>query len=370
MPINPVGGTIDPQIINDNLSYLDSQIQQGLIGMEGINGLTEDNVNIYVDAVNGSDSGDGTVLAPYKTLQRAVDSIPKVINRDRFIYVADGTYDEEVVVKSIIGGAIHFYRKDGQVEATSATGINVRSIVFYDVIGYCRVENFSPINASSITSAGFIRFSRCAYGTVHKCRATDGNITVPSFVWDGTNGSVNSNYFNNQRKCIQVMNGSDVRVDSSNTHGATKSDVTISAQAATININGAGAWLSGSATVEQEVLQGGRIRQQAVSPLTLTVSGGGWVEYDSGNYKPRAVKDESGVVHLQGIIKNGTAAQGTIVIQLPVGYRPIHNNHIFGTFVSDGSISKVLVDISGALAVESASGAYVSLAGISFYAGW
>jgi hypothetical protein len=368
--LKAIGGEIVSQELNDNFSYLESRLEDGLIGMEGINGLTEENVSIYVDAVNGNDAGDGSELAPYKTIQKAADSIPKVINRDRFIYVADGTYDEDVVVKSIIGGAIHFYRKDGQVEATSPTGINVRSIVFYDVIGYCRVENFSPINAGLITSAGFIRFSRCAYGTVHKCRATAGNITVPSFVWDGTNGSANSNYFDNQRKCIQVMNGSDVRVDSSNTHGATKSDVTISAQAATININGAAAWLSGSATVEQEILQGGRIRQQTVSPITLTVSGGGWVEYDSGNYKPRAVKDESGVVHLQGIIKDGTPAQGTVVIQLPVGFRPIHNNHIFGTFVSNGSISKVLVDISGALAVESASGAYVSLAGISFYAGW
>lgn len=364
----------------DNMQKIDDGIKgftSGLQSLEdrftdevsAINGLTTKNVSLYVDANSGDDNNDGSEASPFKTIQKAIDSIPKIINRDRFIYIADGTYDEEVVVKSINGGAIVLTRKGGLVDVTTGArpGVLLRSIVFYDISGLCRVENLDSYRASTITGEGFVRFSRCGYGTVNSCRGADSSITTPTFIFDGTPGSVNSCYLNSQSICVLSMNASSVRADSTNEHGSTNSGVALQAQAGEIRVNGTAQWTAKASTPEKQ-LQGGRIRRQLVDPIELATSGA-WTAYPGGNYKPRAVKDEAGTVHLQGAIQSGTPAQGTTVIQLPVGYRPLYNNHIFGTYSNDGTISKIVVDIGGSLAVERSTGSYVSLSGISFYAG-
>ncbi|MGD7049709.1 hypothetical protein FZC83_16880 [Rossellomorea marisflavi] len=127
--------------------------------LQKVAGLTSSRVNIYVDSVGGSGSNDGSAARPFKTLQQAVDSIPKVINYDRFIFVKDGTYNEEVVVKSISGAAIYFQRMDGTVNADTPTGIVVKSMTFYDISGLCRIDHFEFMGEPEKTSAS-IRFSR------------------------------------------------------------------------------------------------------------------------------------------------------------------------------------------------------------------
>lgn len=52
------------------------------------------NVAVYVDGVNGDDTNDGSKNAPFKTIQKGVDS------NKRFVYVAAGEYTETVYIDS------------------------------------------------------------------------------------------------------------------------------------------------------------------------------------------------------------------------------------------------------------------------------
>ncbi|MGX1262650.1 hypothetical protein RKD55_000454 [Rossellomorea marisflavi] len=333
--------------------------------LQKVAGLTSSRVNIYVDSIKGSGLNDGSAARPFKTLQQAVDSIPKVINYDRFIFVKDGTYNEEVVVKSISGAAIYFQRMDGTVNADTPTGIVVKSMTFYDISGLCRIDHFEFMGEPEKTSAS-IRFSRTQYGTVHRCRFARAS-SKPAVEFDGSRGSVNSSYFNGQSLCILSQNGSSVRVDSTNMHGNTPSSVAIRAQAAEVYRNGVTPWVDG-ANIGLEGVQGGQINRDVV-PIDIELTNN-WKSYNETNYKARAIKDNAGVVHLQGIIRDGRVGQGVIALTLPAGYRPKYNNHIFGCYSNDDTVSKVLLDVNGNMAVERNNGSYVSLVNIQFYAGW
>lgn len=55
--------------------------------------VTTELVNWYVDAALGSDSGFGTLTSPFKTIQKAINSIPKKIRHPQIINIAAGTYE-------------------------------------------------------------------------------------------------------------------------------------------------------------------------------------------------------------------------------------------------------------------------------------
>jgi hypothetical protein len=51
---------------------------------------------------------------------------------------------------------------------------------------------------------------------------------------------------------------------------------------------------------------------------------GGWAIYGSGYADPSYSKDALGIVHLRGLVK-GTPVAGTVVANLPDGFRPAYN---------------------------------------------
>ena len=50
-----------------------------------------------------------------------------------------------------------------------------------------------------------------------------------------------------------------------------------------------------------------------------------WVNYGGGLAPARYKKDKFGVVWVQGMIKSGTTTGGTVIFNLPAGYRPAYN---------------------------------------------
>ena len=322
-------------------------------------------VNLYVRK-NGNDStGDGTSNKPFQTIQKAVDSIPKLINKDYEILVGEGEYDEEVIVKGIGGSAVWISRENGIVNpSVTSPNVKVRSVTFFDCNGYCRVNSLESFNASNITRA-FIRFSRVSYGTVHGCKMDDSTIKGRTLEWDGAGGGVNNCYFNNQVECVTSMNGSKIRVDSSNKHGSNKSGKGIISQAADIFCQGDVEWINQTNT-PLTMIQGGNInRDTQIIELSLQ---SGWKHY-SDSYKARARKLDNGTVMLDGIITGGEVGQGKIAFVLPSNFKP-SQNQILSPYISDNTVGKILIDNEGSCAVEFASsGKYVSLANISFYNG-
>src|SRR5699024_7492321 len=322
-------------------------------------------VKIYVRK-NGSDStGDGSTSNPFQTIQKAVDTIPKIINKDYEILVGKGEYDEQVIVKGISGCAVWISREDGIVNpSVTSPNVKVRSVTFFDCNGYCRVNSLESFNASNITRA-FIRFSRVSYGTVHGCKMDDSTIKGRTLEWDGAGGGVNNCYFNNQVECVTSMNGSKIRVDSSNKHGSNKSGKGIISQAADIFCQGDVEWINQTNT-PLTMIQGGNInRDTQIIELSLQ---SGWKHY-SDSYKARARKLDDGTVMLDGIITGGEVGQGKIAFVLPSNFKP-SQNQILSPYISDNTVGKMLIDREGSCAVEYATaGKYVSLSNISFYTG-
>lgn len=208
-------------------------------------------VYIYVNGLTGDDTANtGAVDSPFKTIQRAANSIPKFIVNDHFIRVAKGTYDEEVDVRSIVGAGLFLECDEGTLDPTEPTGFNVRSVTFHSVWSYIWVNGIDFYWSDTITKPSVVSFNRCAYGTVNSCRFDSGTkvTSIPSIVWNSSNGSANSNYFYNQYECLQIVNGSNVRVDNSNQLGGNPATRGMYVRAAAAYLNGGSSWLNNSDT--------------------------------------------------------------------------------------------------------------------------
>lgn len=90
-----------------------------------------------------------------------------------------------------------------------------------------------------------------------------------------------------------------------------------------------------------------------------------WVNFYADGNKARFRKDPFGVVHLEGIIKDGT--MNATAWTLPVGYRPVGREHYFST-PSNGAHGITQVTPAGAVLINVGSNVWVDVNGISFKA--
>ena len=108
-----------------------------------------------------------------------------------------------------------------------------------------------------------------------------------------------------------------------------------------------------------------------IKPVTL---GSSWVPYGAAYSQPYLYKDCSGVVHIHGLIKTGTAAPGTTLFTLPSGFRPDHiTYHIVhsngGAVAGVGSIN--CYDTTGGggiVTINTGGNTMFALDGVSFIA--
>ena len=121
-------------------------------------------------------------------------------------------------------------------------------------------------------------------------------------------------------------------------------------------------------TAKLEVAGGETIVEQEA--WQLPVFANGWVNYSNAYSHAGYFKDSVGVVHLRGLIKNGTLTE--MAFTLPVGYRPAKRG-VFSVITDSGSFSDVAVgrmDIKGAGQVIPVAGSnsWISLEGVTFRA--
>lgn len=101
------------------------------------------------------------------------------------------------------------------------------------------------------------------------------------------------------------------------------------------------------------------------STYTALTLQNGWQNYADYHGLARYFKDISGVVHLSGLVRNGTA--GASIAVLPTGYRPA-NRLIFRTMTQYGA-GRLNIDSNGAVRPEAdAQSGWIALDGISFLA--
>lgn len=107
-------------------------------------------------------------------------------------------------------------------------------------------------------------------------------------------------------------------------------------------------------------LQAFAARPEWVAPAMLN----SWVYYGAPYNTPGFYRDPTGVVHLRGMVKNGSLAAPAFT--LPAGCRPEADNLL--SVVSNGAFGVVTVQASGDVHMTSVNSTYVSLDGLTFRA--
>lgn len=77
-----------------------------------------------------------------------------------------------------------------------------------------------------------------------------------------------------------------------------------------------------------------------------------WVNY-GGVYGVARYRRINGVVHSVGLIKNGTSATGTVLFNLPAGFRPDHNTTVLVVNAVSGTTggARLEIDTGGDVAL-------------------
>lgn len=171
--------------------------------------------NIYVANTGSDTTGNGTQSKPYKTVQFALDMIPRDLGGNTAtIYLADGTYDETVDIRGYSNGTMAL------VSQTSPQALNTVCRVRKVLVYYCsaKVNVFGLYLTHTNDSAIEVANSSIVY--VMCCQAVE---TVPSsigFSFTYSKGRVSGCRCINHNTCLKSIFSdvvSDGWVDSSGT---------------------------------------------------------------------------------------------------------------------------------------------------------
>lgn len=79
-----------------------------------------------------------------------------------------------------------------------------------------------------------------------------------------------------------------------------------------------------------------------------------WVAFAAGQSTLKFIKSTDGMVHVFGVIKNGTTANGTLVATLPVGFRPSEIHRIPIMVVNGGTpqIAEMTIESDGSMRIN------------------
>ena len=164
---------------------------------------------LYVDAAAGNDSNPGTQSAPFQTIQAAMNSLPKDLGTGRaVIYVAAGTYDEDVVIEGFFGGTfndtIALKGSDSADETRRLRSLRISNNgTCVHVSGVCMTEN-----ASGYTCLVSGARAKLAFCNIKKNDASQAHTGVGIGGWAGAQVFMNSCVVDGYTNGIMVLDGS------------------------------------------------------------------------------------------------------------------------------------------------------------------
>lgn len=215
-------------LINNNLSTYNLKMNDYELKLEQLNlqltklyGDAVEPIDIYVSQEIGDDSsGDGTEEKPFKTIQKAVDSLP-IISISNFTIIVDkGSYREDVVVTGKVASNIEIvaYNNASTSALTGDTGVYLRSLKVLDVNAYFALRGFTIIDTVNANSKS-IEFDKTKYFAVYNCRFTESTKSITNFIslaCSSSNGSVTRSLFDNQQLVFEARYTSVVAFNNSN----------------------------------------------------------------------------------------------------------------------------------------------------------
>ncbi len=122
---------------------------------------TTQNITYYVDPTNGNDENEGTENAPFKTIQKAIDSLPKIINHEVRILLEDGIYNENITISGFIGtGELSIRGRNLNKETVIINGkIRVTSNNIRIYIAFFTLKNFTDIGIHATSNINLYTFN-------------------------------------------------------------------------------------------------------------------------------------------------------------------------------------------------------------------
>lgn len=132
-------------------------------------GTLQYDTTLYVSPTGSDETGTGTSVNPLKTIQRAINIVPKDLGSFVCtINVASGTYNEDVYIRGFHNGSINLY---SEKQNTLSTSCNVLSIMVGHCTGYVRINGFNLISTTKVpitvfsTDGAYIYYCQCTFPT-------------------------------------------------------------------------------------------------------------------------------------------------------------------------------------------------------------
>jgi len=160
--------------------------------------------NIYVDYATGTDkfgrnsSGNlyGSAAAPFKTLQYAINRLPKNLNR-RNINIYYNTLDssEKIFGDGFFGG--------GTIKIQPLSGAAITNIDFMQIIGCFSVRlEIHYLGFTNTDESGAIKVGRSSYVCIYNCEVITSSTNSGVVIFDGSKAVVENSVITNRNKGI------------------------------------------------------------------------------------------------------------------------------------------------------------------------
>lgn len=232
-------------------------------------GTLPNDVTLYVATTGSNITGDGSWPKPYKTVQYALNTLPKDLGGfTALILVSDGTYVEDIIVSAFSNGYVVIKRNVADQVINNLC--NIRSIRVAYCTSYVDVHGIN-ITASNIEGAVVEKCSNVT--TFFRCQSVvdDGSINSATFKFEYCNrGRVIQCHTQNKRSAILARH-TQVVSDTWNNSSSTKGVALVSAEAGSITTTGSQPSSPGGNTVQ---LTGGSFFKDNGTQISGIISAG------------------------------------------------------------------------------------------------
>lgn len=256
-----------------------------------------DALTIYVNGTTGNDNNDGSQTKPLKTINAAINKVPRLSNADVVIEIAAGTYNEEIRLQSYFCNALIF-SGTGNVKVQNIVVSNSTFVTFQNM-ELTTTADRAVINYNSIVALDNVK-------TVAGDKTQRGIVT-----YRGGFTRLTACEISNKTTAIATYEGATVHVAES--IGRNNGTVFYS-RGSTIHVEGTNN-ITGDAIATEG--NGGRVFG-VTQWYNLTLKNG--AQAYSAENTPQYCK-MGNVVHLRGALKNITALP-IVIATLPANYRP------------------------------------------------
>ncbi|NQX60446.1 hypothetical protein [Paenibacillus qinlingensis] len=156
-------------------------------------------MTLYVDGTNGSDNNDGSAGRPFKTIQRAIDSIPQIVNHLVTINVASATYAEDIRINGFSGkSTVNLYG-----DTVVSTNVTLSSILVSTNSANIVVRGFN-LTITTNTAMNVFSSTRVVASYMNIVASATGYLGVVS---ETSNLYINSSVISNRAYSLLANNG-------------------------------------------------------------------------------------------------------------------------------------------------------------------